>query len=59
MPTPGSHKYDKQRTRLRNELDNSGIPDGNADKAANEQMRKENPPAQAPNDRAAGPKGER
>ena len=59
MPTPGSHKYDVQRTRLRNQLDNSGVPDDNADQAAGEQLRKENPPAQAPNDRAAGPKGER
>ena len=36
MPEPGSHAYDTQRARLRNELDQEGIPDRNATEKANE-----------------------
>jgi hypothetical protein len=36
MPRPGSHKYDIRRTRLRNQLDDHGIPDERADQLANE-----------------------
>jgi hypothetical protein len=36
MPRPGSHKYDIKRTRLRNELDDHGYPDKQADELANE-----------------------
>ena len=35
MPEPGSHAYDVQRARLRNELDNTGTPDKNATEKAN------------------------
>jgi hypothetical protein len=59
MPTPGSHSYDVKRTRLRDELDNSGTPDKNATEAANAQLQEDGNDVQAPNDRAYGPKGER
>ena len=59
MPTPGSHSYDVQRTRLRDEIDNSGTPDGKATEAANEQLQEQGNDKQAPNKRAFGPKGER
>ena len=59
MPTPGSHSYDVKRTRLRDELDNSGTPDKNATEAANAQLQEDSNEPQAPNDRAYGPKGER
>jgi hypothetical protein len=36
MPRPGSHKYDVKRTRLRNQLDDHGFPDKQADELANE-----------------------
>ncbi len=36
MPEPGSHAYDTQRARLRDQLDNSGTPDKNATVKANE-----------------------
>ncbi|MDQ3944267.1 MAG: hypothetical protein M3357_03780 [Actinomycetota bacterium] len=36
MPRPGSHKYDVKRARIRNALDDSGVPDKQADKLANE-----------------------
>jgi hypothetical protein len=39
MPRPGSHKYDIRRARLRNELDDAGIPDKRADELANEILR--------------------
>ncbi|GII25817.1 phosphatidylethanolamine-binding protein [Planosporangium mesophilum] len=39
MPRPGSHKYDIKRSRLRNELDDAGIPDKRADELANEILR--------------------
>ena len=60
MPTPGSHRYDVQRTRLRAELDDQGVNDQKADQAANAILQRENdavPPA-AQTDRAAGPYGE-
>ena len=59
MPTPGSHSYDVKRTRLRDELDNSGTPDKNATEAANAELQEDGNDAQAPNERAYGPKGER
>ena len=61
MPTPGSHSYDVQRTRLRGKLDNEGIPDQHADEAANEILQRQNtaPNPGALSDRARGPYGER
>ncbi len=61
MPEPGSHAYDVQRQRLRNELDNQGIPDANATAAANEQLQggeRSASPALA-TERARGPAGAR
>ncbi len=61
MPEPGSHGYDIQRQRLRNELDNQGIPDANATDAANKQLQggeRSASPALA-TERAAGPLGGR
>ena len=61
MPTPGSHSYDVQRTRLRGRLESEGVNDKNADEAANRIMQRDNTatsPA-AGDDRAAGPYGER
>ncbi len=60
MPQPGNHKYDIQRTRLRVELDNSGIPDGHADELANEILReREGNESRPRSERGPGPKGER
>lgn len=61
MPTPGSHSYDVQRTRLRGRLESEGVNDKNADQAANRIMQRDNPgtPPAARSDRAAGPYGER
>jgi Raf kinase inhibitor-like YbhB/YbcL family protein len=60
MPDPGSHKYDVQRTRLRAEYDDHGVPDQHADAAANAELQREHPPVRVGDpDRAAGPKGER
>jgi hypothetical protein len=39
MPRPGSHKYDVRRARLRNQLDDHGFPDRQADELANEILR--------------------
>jgi hypothetical protein len=36
MPRPGSHRHDIQRARLRNRLDDNGVPDKRADELANE-----------------------
>jgi Raf kinase inhibitor-like YbhB/YbcL family protein len=61
MPTPGSHSYAVQRTRLRGKLDDEGVNDAKADEAANAILQKGNDavsPA-ARTDRAAGPYGER
>ncbi len=61
MPEPGSHAYDVQRQRLRNELDNQGIPDANATAAANERLQggeRSASPALA-TERAGGPAGGR
>jgi Raf kinase inhibitor-like YbhB/YbcL family protein len=61
MPTPGSHSYDVQRTRLRGRLEAEGVNDKNADETANRIMQRDNQgtsPA-ARSDRAAGPYGER
>ena len=44
MPEPGSHAYDVQRARLRNELDNSGTPDKNATIAANKELQGDDGP---------------
>ena len=60
MPSPGSHRYDVQRTRLRAELDDQGVNDQKADEAANAILQRGNDavsPA-ARTDRAAGPYGE-
>ena len=60
MPTPGSHRYDVQRTRLRAELDDQGVNDRKADEAANAILQRDNDavsPA-ARTDRDAGPYGE-
>jgi hypothetical protein len=38
MARPGSHKYDITRARLRNILDDYGVPDKKADELANEIM---------------------
>jgi Raf kinase inhibitor-like YbhB/YbcL family protein len=61
MPTPGSHSYDVRRTRLRGKLETEGIPDKNADEAANRIMQRESsaPSPGLRSDRAAGPYGER
>jgi hypothetical protein len=40
MPQPGSHKYDIKQARLRNALDDSGIPDERADELVNEIMKR-------------------
>ncbi|TKG70492.1 YbhB/YbcL family Raf kinase inhibitor-like protein [Prauserella endophytica] len=60
MPDPGSHGYDVKRARLRSEYEDSGVNDQRADRAANEELRREHParPHGDP-DRAAGPKGTR
>lgn len=61
MPTPGSHGYDVQRTRLRGKLEDEGVNDRHADEAANAILQGQSdatsPAAQT--DRAAGPYGER
>ncbi len=61
MPTPGSHSYDVQRTRLRGRLEAEGVNDKNADETANRIMQRDNQEASpaARSDRAAGPYGER
>lgn len=56
MPDPGSHAYDVRRTRLRGEYDDRGVPDRHADRAANEELQRDNPPRPV-GDRAAGPPG--
>ncbi|GGS31198.1 YbhB/YbcL family Raf kinase inhibitor-like protein [Actinokineospora fastidiosa] len=56
MPDPGSHRYDIRRTRLRGELDDHGVPDQNADDAANELLQREHPPRPV-GERAGGPLG--
>ena len=61
MPTPGSHGYDVQRTRLRGKLESEGIPDERADENANRILQRDND-AVSPglrDDRARGPYGER
>ena len=60
MPEPGSHAYDIQRTRLRAELDDQGIPDGNADEEANRRLRgsEPHPSPSMETERAGGPLGD-
>jgi hypothetical protein len=59
-PRPGSHKYDIQRSRLRNRLDDQGIPDKRADEAANEILQEERGhEGILRSERGLGPKGER
>jgi hypothetical protein len=36
MAQHGSHKYEIRRNRIRNDLDNNGIPDKRADNLAND-----------------------
>ncbi|GIH20476.1 hypothetical protein [Rugosimonospora africana] len=43
MAQHGSHKYEIKRNRLRNELDNSGIPDKRADNLANDILANDHP----------------
>ncbi|NHC14588.1 YbhB/YbcL family Raf kinase inhibitor-like protein [Motilibacter deserti] len=61
MPEPGSHAYDVQRARLRDEIDNSGNPDANATDAANRELRGDSPvpSPHAETERAGGPLGQR
>jgi Raf kinase inhibitor-like YbhB/YbcL family protein len=61
MPEPGSHAYDVQRARLRDDLDNTGTPDANATDAANRELRGDTPgpSPSAETGRAGGPLGER
>lgn len=60
MPDPGSHKYDIKRTRLRDEYDAGEAPDQHADRAANADLQRENPPRPLGDpERAAGPQGTR
>jgi Raf kinase inhibitor-like YbhB/YbcL family protein len=60
MPDPGSHRYDIQRTRLRDRYDNDGVPDQHADRAANDELQREHPPRPLGDpERAAGPLGHR
>ncbi|MDQ7911239.1 phosphatidylethanolamine-binding protein [Phytohabitans sp. ZYX-F-186] len=59
-PRPGSNKYDIQRARLRDRLDDEGIPDKRADQAANEILQKERGQRGfLRGERGLGPKGER
>jgi Raf kinase inhibitor-like YbhB/YbcL family protein len=60
MPEPGSHAYDVQRTRLRAELDDQGIPDGRADEEANRRLRgpEPHPSPSMETERAGGPLGD-
>jgi Raf kinase inhibitor-like YbhB/YbcL family protein len=60
MPTPGSHAYDLQRSRLRGRLEDEGVNDEEADERAAEMLRREasEPNPAARSDRAAGPYGE-
>src|SRR5947209_7417856 len=60
MPQPGSHRYEIKRTRLRGEYDDHGVPDQHADRAANEELQRDNPPRPIGDpQRAAGPYGRR
>ena len=63
MPArPGSHKYDIQRSRLRDRLANNGEEkvDHEADERANEILQRERGQTGVlRGDRGAGPKGER
>ncbi|GAA2406121.1 hypothetical protein GCM10010420_37530 [Streptomyces glaucosporus] len=53
MPEPGSKSYDKKRARRRKEAERSGVPDKNANEAANESIQ------QDPRWRTSGPRTER
>ncbi|WP_312880283.1 YbhB/YbcL family Raf kinase inhibitor-like protein [Actinokineospora xionganensis] len=46
MPQPGSHKYDVKRTRLRADRERQGVPDDQADEAANEELQQDDAPAE-------------
>ncbi|WBB80782.1 phosphatidylethanolamine-binding protein [Micromonospora sp. WMMD882] len=60
-PRPGSNAYDKQRARLRNQVDNSGrAADGAADEVANRILQQDRGQRGVPRgERTFGPKGER
>jgi hypothetical protein len=59
-PRPGSHKYDIQRARLRNELDDQGVQDQEADEQANRILQEERGQRGVlRSERGLGPKGER
>lgn len=59
MPTPGSHGYDVQRTRLRGKLETEGVNDKNADELANRIMQRDDQTTSPGllSERAAGPYG--
>lgn len=38
MPTPGSHRYDQQRQRIRREFEKRGTPDPEAEERADRAM---------------------
>jgi Raf kinase inhibitor-like YbhB/YbcL family protein len=61
MPTPGSHTYDLQRSRLRRRAETEGVPDDRAEERATRLMRKREGDVSSAmtTDRAAGPTGER
>jgi Raf kinase inhibitor-like YbhB/YbcL family protein len=60
MPRPGSHHYDVRRTHLRKDFEDRGVPDQHADRAANEDLQRDNPPRPVgPSGRAGGPRGTR
>lgn len=56
MPNPGTHHYDIKRTRKRERYEEHGVPDQHADRAANEELQRDNPP-RPQTARAAGPPG--
>lgn len=60
MPTPGSHKFDVEQSRVRSQLEDRGIPDDRAEAEARELLdaREDIAPAEQ-GDRARGPLGER
>ena len=53
MPNPGSHQYDKQRARTRQEFQDQGLPDSKANERANAALQGDISP------RAAEPKSQR
>lgn len=56
MPNPGTHQYDIERARTRTRYEEHGVPDQHADRAANQELQRDNPP-RPQSARAAGPAG--